>query len=274
MWLLLTLALSLSLSLGHEVERGCDDWTLDSSSSSRVCCKKCKPGNHLVSLCGSNVKELCKPCENGTYTILDTAMFCKSCTQCISPQRVKQQCSASSDTVCECVQGFVCGNDACSFCIQQCAKGEEPTENRGCRPCPEGTFNSQINHRCVKWSSSCPSPDQQIVAAGTAVSDIVCADVKPTESPLKTDSKDSYSRVMLVLVIICACLIISSAMSLCMTLYFKKEKTVKLPPGPVESPAGRRLAPEPEQCSFCFPQEERGSHSSLLSNDKPFELVV
>lgn len=46
MWLLLTLALSLalSLSLGHEVERGCDDWTLDSSSSSRVCCKKCKPG--------------------------------------------------------------------------------------------------------------------------------------------------------------------------------------------------------------------------------------
>ncbi|KAK3536756.1 hypothetical protein QTP86_022998 [Hemibagrus guttatus] len=123
---------------------------------------------------------------------------------------------------------------------------------------------------------SCPSPDQQIVAEGTAVSDIVCADLKPTmpnESPPEIDSKDPGMK--LVIAIICACLIISSAMPLCVAMYFKKEKTVKMVLRPAETPAaGPNLVPEPEQCSFCFPQEERGSHSSLLLNDKPFELVV
>ncbi|MCJ8744639.1 hypothetical protein PDJAM_G00120940 [Pangasius djambal] len=193
---------------------------------------------------------------------------------------MKKPCTASTDTVCECAQGFLCGDESCSFCVQQCGKGEEPTENRGCRPCPAGTFSSQIHHHCVNWSSSCPSPDQQIVAAGTAVSDIVCADLKPT---MPTPDVKPKPGMMLVMAIICVCLIISSAMPLCVAMHFKKEKTEKKPPRPVETPvgegsrvvdAGRRLAPEPEQCSFCFPQEERGSHSSLLLDDKPFELVV
>ncbi|XP_034169893.2 tumor necrosis factor receptor superfamily member 9b isoform X2 [Pangasianodon hypophthalmus] len=286
MWLVLTLLLPLSLSLGYKVEPGCDDWTLDPSSSNQVCCNKCKPGNRLVSQCGSNTKALCEPCENGTYAATLTALFCKRCTECISPLRMKKPCNAYTDTVCECVQGFLCGDKSCSFCVQECGKGEEPTENRGCRPCPAGTFNSQIHHHCVNWSSSCPSPDQQITAPGTAFSDIVCADRKPTmptpdvkpseispnKIPPKTDNKKP--GIMLVMAIICACLIISSAMPLCVAMFFKKEKTEKKPPKPVETPVGRRLVPEPEQCSFCFPQEERGSHSSLLLDDKPFELVV
>ncbi|KAG7318825.1 hypothetical protein KOW79_017299 [Hemibagrus wyckioides] len=276
MWLHLTLLLLLSWSLGsHEVEPGCEDWTFSSSSSSEVCCRRCKPGNRLVTKCDMDVKVLCTPCENGTYTDNNNAMFCKKCTECIKPLRMKKRCTASSDTVCECIEGFQCGDEACSFCVQQCGKGEEPTEHRDCRPCPAGMFNSQIHHHCMKWSSSCRSPDQQIVAEGTAISDIVCADLKPTmpnEIPPKTDSKDPGMK--LVIAIICACLIISSAMPLCVAMYFKREKTVKMPLGPAETPAGPMLVPEPEQCSFCFPQEEHGSHSSLLLNDKPFELVV
>lgn len=274
MWLILTLLLLLSLSLGHTVEPGCDDWRIDSSSADKVCCNRCKQGNRLVFDCGSDTKQLCEPCTNGTYTDTFTASFCKRCTECISPLRVKQLCTASTDTVCECAQGFRCGDQSCSFCIQECGEGEEPTEHRGCQPCPAGTFNSQIHHHCVKWSSSCPSPDQQIVAAGTAVTDIVCADLKPTTP--RPDVK-SDPGLMLVIAVICTCLIISAAIPLCMVMYFKKEKTVKMPPMPVETPAveaGRRLVPEPEQCSFCFPQEERGSNSSLLLDDKPFELVV
>ncbi|XP_060714683.1 tumor necrosis factor receptor superfamily member 9b [Tachysurus vachellii] len=276
MWLLLTLLLSLSLFMGsHEVEPGCDEWT-HSSSSSEFCCVRCKPGNRLVNNCGPNVQVLCTPCENGTYTRINNAVSCKTCTECISPLRVKTFCTASSDTVCECAEGFQCGDETCSFCVQQCGKGEEPTEQRDCQPCPEGTFNSQIHHHCIKWSSSCPSADQQIVAEGTAVSDIVCAEIKPTvpnEIPSNPDSKDPGMK--LVMAIICACLIIISAMPLCIAMYFKKEKTEKTPLRPEETPAARQsLVPELEQCNFCFPQEERGSNSSLLLDDKPFELVV
>ncbi|TSU49991.1 Tumor necrosis factor receptor superfamily member 9 [Bagarius yarrelli] len=215
MWLVLTLLLPLAVSLGYGVEPGCEDWTVVSSSSGGVCCTRCKPG----------------------------------------PLRVKRFCTAASDTVCECVDGFQCGDGVCSYCIRQCGKGEEPTRDRDCRRCPEGTFNSQIHQHCVKWSNSCPSPDQQIVAKGTAVSDIVCADpVAQTELPPKTNRTDA--GMMLVIGIICACLIIGTATPLCVKMHLKKEQTVKMPLGPVEDPA------------------EQGSHSSLLSDDKPFELVV
>ncbi|XP_047666236.1 tumor necrosis factor receptor superfamily member 9b [Tachysurus fulvidraco] len=273
MWLLLTLLLSLSMG-SHEVEPGCDK-LIRPPSSTEYCCVRCKPGNRLVKTCDSNKEVLCTPCENGTYTRTNTE-YCKRCTECISPLKVKTFCTASSDTVCECAEGFQCGDETCSFCVQQCGKGEEPTDQRDCQPCPAGTFNSQIHHHCIKWSSSCPSADQQIVAEGTAVSDIVCAEIKPTvpnEIPSNPDSKDPGMK--LVMAIICACLIVSSAMPLCMAMYFKKEKTEKTPLGPVETPAARlSLVPELEQCTFCFPQEEHGSNSSLLLDDKPFELVV
>lgn len=42
----------------------------------------------------------------------------------------------------------------------------------------------------------------------------------------------------LIAAIICACLIISSAMLLCVALNFKKEKTEKMPRTPEETPAG------------------------------------
>ncbi|KAM9443847.1 tumor necrosis factor receptor superfamily member 9b isoform 1-T1 [Clarias gariepinus] len=272
MWLVRTLVLSLSLSLGYSVEPGCAEWNLHPSNANWVCCERCKPGNHLVSACGSEVKTLCVPCVNGTFTTSYRAEACSRCTQCIGPQRVKHPCTASTDTVCECVQGFVCGNRVCTFCVQQCGKGQEPTDDRRCRACPAGTFNDQIHHKCINWSSSCPSPDQHIVASGTASSDITCS-LSPL-NPTSPTPNEKDSGMILVIAIICACLIISSALPLCAAMYFKKEKTVKIPPGPVETPAGRRLVPEPEQCSFCFPQEERGSHSSLLTENKPFELVV
>ncbi|XP_046731552.1 tumor necrosis factor receptor superfamily member 9b isoform X2 [Silurus meridionalis] len=275
MWLLLTLTLCVSLSLGYEVKRGCDEWTFDSSNTRNSCCSRCKAGNRLVSRCGLDVTTLCEPCENGTYTVAHTATSCRVCTGCISPLRVKKQCTASADTVCECVEGFQCGDDSCSFCFQLCGEGEEPTENRGCKPCPAGTFNNQLHHHCVKWNSSCPSADQQIVAAGTAVSNIVCADIKPTEIPPKFYSNDSYPGTTVVIAIICACLVISTVMLLlCVAMHFLKDKMVKTPPEPQKTETGRRLVPEPEQCTFCFPQEESGSNSSLLMDDKPFELVV
>ncbi|KAL7837748.1 hypothetical protein SRHO_G00274590 [Serrasalmus rhombeus] len=289
MWHLIALLLVLPLSLGHKVESGCEDWThTEDASGNEVCCRRCKPGNRLVNSCGEKPEILCQVCENGTYVTDGKKKLCQKCKQCkVGPMRVKQPCTASSDTVCECEEGYLCGDDQCSFCFEQCGKGTQPVD-RGCKPCPEGTFNDKIQHSCVNWSSRCPLPGQKIIANGTAFSDIICGpadDHKPTmpfpdDEPTKSppDSKDDSSWTMLAIVIACAFLIVVSAVPLCIAVMCKSGEMLKTAPGSEEAPEGRRLTPEPEQCSFCFPQEEHGSSSSsevsLVSDDKPFELVV
>lgn len=45
--------------------------------------------------------------------------------------------------------------------------------------------------------------------------------------------------MMLVIAIVCVCLMVSSAMTLYVAMYVKKQKTVKMPPMPEEPPAGK-----------------------------------
>ncbi|KAI4904843.1 hypothetical protein NFI96_018228 [Prochilodus magdalenae] len=283
MWALIVWMLVLPLSLGQKVEQGCQDWNIVGQN---VCCNRCKPGNWLVTRCGPKPETLCRVCDNGSYVTDGSEPMCKKCRECIGKMKVKQACTASSNTVCECTEGLRCGNDQCAFCTKECGKGEQPTADRACQPCPQGTFNNKIHQMCVKWSSRCPSPDQKIIANGTAFSDVVCGpaddhkptmpfpDVKPTKSP--PNNKDDYSWTMLVIAIVCAFLIAVAAVPLFTALTCKRVEKLKAASRTAEAPAGQRLMPEPEQCSFCFPQEERGSSSevSLVSDDKPFELVV
>ncbi|XP_066529051.1 tumor necrosis factor receptor superfamily member 9b [Hoplias malabaricus] len=276
MWCTLVLVLALSLSLGSQEESGCDSWD---SVDHIKCCSRCKPGNRLLTRCGEDPKTLCVLCENGTYVTDRSKSHCYRCSECLAPMRVKKPCTAWSDTVCECVEGFRCGGNRCSYCIKECGKGQQPTNNRDCQPCPEGTFNNKVHQSCLKWSSRCPMPEQKIVANGTAISDIVCGpadDQKPSTPRPNADSKDSSPWATLVIVIACAFLILASAVPFFMAVKCKSRQTPKIVPRPEEVPTGRRQLPEPEQCSLCFPQEEHGSSSeeSLVSEDKPFELVV
>lgn len=129
-------------------------------------------------------------------------MFCKRCTECLSLS-VKQLYTAG-DTVsdCVCAQGFQHGDESCSFCVQQCSKGEEPTERDTGLPCSAETFNS-YSHQRIKWSSRFQSPNQQMVAAGTTVNDIICPDLKHTMST--SDIKPTGIPPKLDAAIICAC---------------------------------------------------------------------
>uniref|UniRef100_A0A8C4GP69 Tumor necrosis factor receptor superfamily, member 9a n=1 Tax=Dicentrarchus labrax TaxID=13489 RepID=A0A8C4GP69_DICLA len=139
-----------------------------------VCSVSLFVGNRLVKECGRSPKELCIPCEPRTYTVKPKEFRCARCTQCIVQV---EQCTATTDTKCGCMEGLICGDDRCSFCIDKCDRGQEPTKERSCRPCPDGTFNDKSHQMCKPWSIKCSKPYQNIVAKGTAFTDIKCANV-------------------------------------------------------------------------------------------------
>uniref|UniRef100_A0AAZ3PIX6 TNFR-Cys domain-containing protein n=1 Tax=Oncorhynchus tshawytscha TaxID=74940 RepID=A0AAZ3PIX6_ONCTS len=156
-------------------EIGCKQWTT-SAGSPDVCCERCNPGNRLMTRCGPDPEKLCVPCRNETYTTDGTSQSCLRCTQCVGgAQFLKAACTKSKDTECDCRAGFRCGDDHCSFCVEECGTGQEPLPAaRSCRNCPEGTFNDKIHEKCKSWRTSCLHPNEHIVAVGDAVSDSKC----------------------------------------------------------------------------------------------------
>ncbi|XP_051531810.1 tumor necrosis factor receptor superfamily member 9b isoform X2 [Myxocyprinus asiaticus] len=281
--LVLLLAVSV-LAAGHGVESGCQDWSMVKDSKN-VCCKRCKPGNRLVTACGPDPKALCTPCENDTYISDSNQKICLRCNQCTGTLQVKEKCTASSDTVCECSQGFRCGDSKCSFCVIECKKGHQPTKNRTCEPCPPSTYNDQIHHHCINWTR-CTQPDQQIIVPGKAESDVICGPKKETnQTTLPPDNKPTVSPPSNTDNV--TCILISFGL-LCITipvltilyLEWRRRKATHKPPGTKEPLNGQNQRSLPEECSFCFPQQEHGSSSSssqssmasLVSEDKIMPL--
>uniref|UniRef100_A0A3P9N6E8 Tumor necrosis factor receptor superfamily member 9-like n=1 Tax=Poecilia reticulata TaxID=8081 RepID=A0A3P9N6E8_POERE len=123
---------------------------------------------------GTNPQQLCTPCEDGTYTYQSLGYRCSSCIQCVG---------------CRCKEGLRCGDAGCTFCVDECGKGEEPTKKRDCRPCPKGTFNDQIHQDCKSFSTRCPDPTHIIVFQGNASSDIICELPQPPTTLPVTNPK-------------------------------------------------------------------------------------
>ncbi|KAG7477697.1 hypothetical protein MATL_G00072410 [Megalops atlanticus] len=242
------------------VEKGCARW--NSAEDGNVCCELCRAGNRLVTKCGPDPKELCVPCEDGTYTNFPGVEICQSCTQCIGVQIVKQECTSFNDTVCDCGTGYLCGDAKCSFCHEECKKGQQPLPNR--------TFNDKIHSKCVPWSKRCPQLNQEIVKNGTAVSDIVCA-------PKSNENKDGSEWMVVAIAGICLCLAIVMALSLLLRHMKKKKLTMTMEKAvpQILIPEGRRWVVKQEECSFCFPQQEQGSSlESVASVESKEKLLV
>ncbi|XP_073679456.1 tumor necrosis factor receptor superfamily member 9a [Garra rufa] len=280
--ILLIFSLVLNCTIGSDI--GCDDWTLNGND---VCCNRCKPGNRLVRSCGRYPDELCTPCKPGTY-INSHAFSCLRCTQCIDIQFTLKPCNISSDTVCGCKAGYRCGNSKCSFCVDECKVGEEPTKKRSCTKCPEGKFNDKIHSMCKELRKSCP--DGQTLVEGNATSDSTCTDSKAekkivsvTESEvnsLPTGRKEEQTNWLPVFIaagmagLAVLCIIVS------VVAYVKAQnKTEKEPktdtPDQDHSDESRIMVVEQEDCSFRHPEQEQGGSSeSINTQDSESKLIV
>nr|XP_046221659.1 tumor necrosis factor receptor superfamily member 9a [Oncorhynchus gorbuscha]XP_046221660.1 tumor necrosis factor receptor superfamily member 9a [Oncorhynchus gorbuscha] len=249
-------------------EIGCKQWTT-SAGSPDVCCERCNPGNRLVTRCGSDPEKLCVPCRNETYTTDGTSHSCLRCTQCVGgAQFLKAACTKSKDTECDCRAGFRCGDDHCSFCVEECGTGQEPLPAaRSCRNCPEGTFNDKIHEKCKSWRTSCLHPSEHIVAVGDAVSDSKCGIaniVTPEVNTLPSTQADpeglfwaiSASFGVFILLIV-----------LFLVIIITKKKPEKTAP---KEPTLTELTPPTDEprslvvTSFHHPQQEQGSSSEIL----------
>lgn len=267
----------ISCSSG-QTDSGCLQWVQDGNN---VCCKACRPGNRMVSACGPSPKNLCTPCEPNKFIVNPTDGSCKLCTQCVGAQVLVKKCTATTDTVCGCRDGLACGDAHCSFCVTKCGKGQEPTEERSCRPCPEGTFNNQTHQKCKSWSTRCPNPGQKIVAEGDALSDIKCADVsvRPVTRPEQPDQPEPAWP--LVLSVGTSLFLVACSFILIIIVTMKiRQKRKKTKMTITKTPIIRTPTDDPRtliavECSFHEAQQEQGSSSeSLASKDSSEQLLV
>uniref|UniRef100_A0A1A7XRY8 TNFR-Cys domain-containing protein n=2 Tax=Iconisemion striatum TaxID=60296 RepID=A0A1A7XRY8_9TELE len=282
-WLMgLALFTQSCVSSLDQTEVGCKTWR---QKGDDVCCDECHPGNRLVKQCGPRPKELCIPCETGTYTQNPMTLRCARCTQCVGAQVHLKDCTMKSDTQCGCRDGLTCGDGKCSYCVEKCAKGFEPTDDSSCRPCPHGTFNDKSHSRCKPWSTRCPGPNQEIVSEGNAFSDVQCqVMVTPENSPKPPAVNPDLPRpvvsyeviiaVMMAVFIATIVIIIIVAVKVNHT----RKKPEKKPEKQLTTPVIRTPTDDPRtliaiECSFHEAQQEQGSSTESLIKDSSEEFA-
>ncbi|MEQ2261569.1 hypothetical protein XENORESO_012144 [Xenotaenia resolanae] len=266
-----------------DIEVGCKKW---SPIGDTFVCNECHPGNYLAKKHGRTPTELCTLCENGTFTEKTDDKECYICRQCVGALVHLKDCTPKSDTQCACKKGLVCGNEKCTYCVDECGKGYEPdSNNRSCRPCPEGTFNDKIHQKCKPFSTSCADPNHIMVFKGNSSSDIVCEllpplTIPPATNPDKSENKEQAwpSELFGIIGGFMMCLIIFIVLvSVLLHHNVKKRKTQRTPS---KTPIIRTPTDDPRtliaiECSFHEAQQEQGnSTESLISKDSSEQETV
>ncbi|XP_026225910.1 tumor necrosis factor receptor superfamily member 11B-like isoform X2 [Anabas testudineus] len=150
-------------------------------------CDMCPPGTHMTAHCTATTPTQCAPCRRDHYTelwnYLPRCLYCS--TFCTENQEVVKECSAVSERVCQCKEGFYWNDDFCarhSECgpghgVQK--KGTSQT-NTVCEKCPDGFFSNSSSalEPCVKHQecaavAGCTCKQTELLP-GSVYHDTVC----------------------------------------------------------------------------------------------------
>uniref|UniRef100_A0A8C9F7F4 TNFR-Cys domain-containing protein n=1 Tax=Pavo cristatus TaxID=9049 RepID=A0A8C9F7F4_PAVCR len=96
-----------------------------------ICCVLCPAGTYVAQHCNtSHPWGKCTSCTEGRdYTAHANGLEeCLLCRQCKDDQITSRTCTVTSDTECQCKQGYFCpaeGCEICQRCSQMCPEGKE-----------------------------------------------------------------------------------------------------------------------------------------------------
>uniref|UniRef100_A0A672JIR4 TNFR-Cys domain-containing protein n=1 Tax=Salarias fasciatus TaxID=181472 RepID=A0A672JIR4_SALFA len=154
------------------------------------CCYMCPAGTRVGVDCTEFWSTSCLPCVDGTFTEKPNGLKkCFSCTSCDpgSGLTVKKFCSATSDTVCEPREGFLCvassDRNGCAAVRKHhsCEPGQyihqkgwcQPSSDTQCSPCSDGTFSDGNSTTCQQHTQ-CEELGLLQTTAGTTSADAQC----------------------------------------------------------------------------------------------------
>ncbi|MEE6527608.1 hypothetical protein FKM82_029098, partial [Ascaphus truei] len=154
----------------------------DGNIAEELKCQQCPPGTSVAKHCTSQSETLCQPCPDLHYTqywnYLDKCRYCN--VFCGAQERVKHECNATHNRVCECQPGYHRGFQFCvrhkecgpGFGVSQ--PGTEDTDTE-CTRCPPGTFSAQSSslQRCGPHRD-CAKLGLEINVPGTPYHDTLC----------------------------------------------------------------------------------------------------
>ncbi|KAK2850831.1 hypothetical protein Q5P01_007107 [Channa striata] len=153
------------------------------------CCPKCPPGSQVKTDCTDFRDTSCLPCLEGTYMSQPTGLkYCRRCRNCEagSGVRIKTSCTATSDAVCEPLDGFYCVDSTENSCARanqhrRCEPGQyvsskgTASSDTLCSRCPDGTFSDGTLTLC-RPHTQCESQNLRLIKAGNAAADAECGD--------------------------------------------------------------------------------------------------
>ncbi|XP_041800989.1 tumor necrosis factor receptor superfamily member 14-like isoform X3 [Chelmon rostratus] len=181
------------------------------------CCPMCPLGSRVKTDCTEFRSTSCLPCSEGTFMNHPTGLKqCFACTSCAagSGLKIKTSCAATSDTVCEPLEGFYCLDPTVEGCTTaqkhtRCQPGQYVRQkgtaltDTVCSDCTgetysDGTFPSCLPHR------QCESENLQLIKPGTVSTDAECGE----QSSDRTTIISIISAVVVVLFLVIVILVI------------------------------------------------------------------
>ncbi|XP_077113577.1 tumor necrosis factor receptor superfamily member 14-like isoform X2 [Ranitomeya variabilis] len=151
-----------------------------------TCCPMCDKGFFVKASCTEELsRTICEICMVPPHTDHPNGLVeCFKCEQCDSGADlvVKQNCTESSHTVCECSDGHFCVSQECNICIDytECQPGEyvkkpgDPVADTECDECPEGHYSDTNNAaQCSPWIK-CVELGQSLYKEGNSTADSIC----------------------------------------------------------------------------------------------------
>ncbi|KAM9350794.1 tumor necrosis factor receptor superfamily member 14-like [Symphorus nematophorus] len=190
------------------------------------CCPMCPAGSRIRADCTEFRSTSCLPCIEGTHMDKPNGLRqCFACSVCHTGfgLKIKRECTPTSDTVCEPMEGFYCTNSAEDSCMEaekhaSCPPGQyisqagTSSRDTECSDCRDGTFSNGTFTSC-RLHTQCDTKNLQLIKPGNVSTDAECGEQTQTD------------RTEIVIGIVSFLLICGAAGLLA---YYKRKKIISL----------------------------------------------